>query len=99
MKRKILMILSLCVLCSMILGACGPQQSEQMADTTQAPAETTVVTEPAFTLESIRTAQLSDVPGRICELYMHLMNRYLALGEEFITILPAICFTTGLWTR
>lgn len=26
----------------------------------------------------------SDIAGRICELYMHLIDRYLALGEEFM---------------
>lgn len=62
MKRKTLIILSLCVLCSVLLGACGPQQPEQMPGTVQLPTETTVATEPGFTLESIRTAQLSDVP-------------------------------------
>ena len=34
---------------------------------------------------------LSDVPGRICELYMHLINRYMNLGEEFMKSF----YTTG----
>lgn len=34
---------------------------------------------------------MQDVPGRICELYMHLINRYLELGEEFMKSF----YTTG----
>ncbi|MBR1457598.1 MAG: TetR/AcrR family transcriptional regulator [Oscillospiraceae bacterium] len=34
---------------------------------------------------------LSDVAGRVCELYMHLIGRYLALGEEFMKSF----YTTG----
>ena len=34
---------------------------------------------------------LSDVAGRVCELYMHLIDRYLALGEEFMKSF----YTTG----
>ncbi len=33
----------------------------------------------------------SDVAGRVCELYMHLIDRYLALGEEFMKSF----YTTG----
>jgi AcrR family transcriptional regulator len=32
-----------------------------------------------------------DVAGRICELYMHLIDRYLTLGEEFMKSF----YTTG----
>ena len=34
---------------------------------------------------------LADVAGRICELYMHLIDRYLTLGEEFMKSF----YTTG----
>ena len=34
----------------------------------------------SFVLET----PLEDVAGRICELYMHLIDRYLTLGEEFM---------------
>lgn len=34
---------------------------------------------------------LEDVAGRICELYMHLIDRYLTLGEEFMKSF----YTTG----
>ena len=34
---------------------------------------------------------LSDVSERVCELYMHLIDRYLALGEEFMKSF----YTTG----
>lgn len=34
---------------------------------------------------------LSDIAGRVCELYMHLIDRYLALGEEFMKSF----YTTG----
>ena len=34
---------------------------------------------------------LSDTAGRVCELYMHLIDRYLALGEEFMKSF----YTTG----
>ena len=36
-------------------------------------------------------APLADVAGRICELYMHLIDRYLTLGEEFMKSF----YTTG----
>ena len=32
-----------------------------------------------------------DIAGRVCELYMHLIDRYLALGEEFMKSF----YTTG----
>ena len=41
----------------------------------------------SFALET----PLEDVAGRICELYMHLIDRYLALGEEFMKSF----YTTG----
>lgn len=41
----------------------------------------------SFVLET----PLSDVAGRVCELYMHLIDRYLALGEEFMKSF----YTTG----
>lgn len=34
---------------------------------------------------------LEDVAGRVCELYMHLIDRYLELGEEFMKSF----YTTG----
>ena len=34
---------------------------------------------------------LADVAGRVCELYMHLIDRYLTLGEEFMKSF----YTTG----
>ena len=34
----------------------------------------------SFALET----PLEDIAGRVCELYMHLINRYLSLGEEFM---------------
>ena len=30
------------------------------------------------------TTPLSDIAGRVCELYMHLIERYLSLGEAFV---------------
>lgn len=33
----------------------------------------------------------SDIAGRVCELYMHLINRYLSLGEDFMKSF----YTTG----
>ena len=41
----------------------------------------------SFALET----PLEDVAGRICELYMHLIDRYLTLGEEFMKSF----YTTG----
>lgn len=41
----------------------------------------------SFVLET----PLEDVAGRICELYMHLIDRYLTLGEEFMKSF----YTTG----
>jgi len=41
----------------------------------------------SFVLET----PLFDVAGRVCELYMHLIDRYLALGEEFMKSF----YTTG----
>ena len=41
----------------------------------------------SFVLET----PLSDIAGRVCELYMHLIDRYLALGEEFMKSF----YTTG----
>ena len=41
----------------------------------------------SFALET----PLEDVAGRICELYMHLTDRYLTLGEEFMKSF----YTTG----
>lgn len=41
----------------------------------------------SFVLET----PLSDVAGRVCELYMHLIDRYLNLGEEFMKSF----YTTG----
>ena len=41
----------------------------------------------SFVLET----PLSNVAGRVCELYMHLIDRYLALGEEFMKSF----YTTG----
>lgn len=41
----------------------------------------------SFVLET----PLSDIAGRVCELYMHLINRYLALGEDFMKSF----YTTG----
>ena len=41
----------------------------------------------SFVLET----PLSDTAGRVCELYMHLIDRYLALGEEFMKSF----YTTG----
>ena len=32
-----------------------------------------------------------DIAGRVCELYMHLINRYLSLGEDFMKSF----YTTG----
>lgn len=34
---------------------------------------------------------LSDISGRVCELYMHLIHRYLEMGEEFMKSF----YTTG----
>ena len=34
---------------------------------------------------------LSDIAGRVCELYMHLIRRYLSLGEDFMKSF----YTTG----
>ena len=34
---------------------------------------------------------LADVAGRVCELYMHLIDRYLTLGEKFMKSF----YTTG----
>ena len=34
---------------------------------------------------------LSDIAGRVCELYMHLIRRYLSLGEDFLKSF----YTTG----
>ena len=33
----------------------------------------------------------SDISGRVCELYMHLIDRYLSLGEDFMKSF----YTTG----
>ena len=41
----------------------------------------------SFVLET----PLTDIAGRVCELYMHLIDRYLALGEEFMKSF----YTTG----
>jgi AcrR family transcriptional regulator len=41
----------------------------------------------SFALET----PLADVAGRVCELYMHLIDRYLTLGEEFMKSF----YTTG----
>lgn len=41
----------------------------------------------SFVLET----PLEDVAGRVCELYMHLIDRYLELGEEFMKSF----YTTG----
>ena len=41
----------------------------------------------SFVLET----PLEDVAGRVCELYMHLIDRYLDLGEEFMKSF----YTTG----
>ena len=41
----------------------------------------------SFVLET----PLSDISGRVCELYMHLINRYLSLGEDFMKSF----YTTG----
>jgi len=41
----------------------------------------------SFVLET----PLSDVAERVCELYMHLIDRYLTLGEEFMKSF----YTTG----
>ena len=41
----------------------------------------------SFVLET----PLADVAGRVCELYMHLIDRYLTLGEEFMKSF----YTTG----
>ena len=39
----------------------------------------------------ILNTPLSDIAGRVCELYMHLINRYLMLGDEFMKSF----YTTG----
>ena len=41
----------------------------------------------SFVLET----PLEDIAGRVCELYMHLISRYLTLGEEFMKSF----YTTG----
>ena len=41
----------------------------------------------SFVLET----PLSDIAGRVCELYMHLIDRYLSLGEDFMKSF----YTTG----
>jgi AcrR family transcriptional regulator len=41
----------------------------------------------SFVLET----SLSDIAGRVCELYMHLIRRYLSLGEDFMKSF----YTTG----
>ena len=41
----------------------------------------------SFVLETLP----SDIAGRVCELYMHLINRYLSLGEDFMKSF----YTTG----
>lgn len=62
MKHKTLIsVIALCVLCGVLLGACMKTSTESTVGQTQ-PVVTTAPTEPGFTVESIRTAELSDVP-------------------------------------
>lgn len=65
MKRKnFISLTALCLLLVLLLGACGGgQMPEQPGTTNQTQAPTTVETEPPFSLDSIRTAQLADVPA------------------------------------
>lgn len=65
MKRNTLLsVTALCLASALLLGACGAQQLPEPPVTTQPQTQppTTVATEPPFTIDSIRTAQLSDVP-------------------------------------
>ena len=48
------------------------------------------VREASFESFQLKTP-LSDIAGRVCELYMHLIDRYLMLGEEFMKSF----YTTG----
>jgi len=48
------------------------------------------VRETSFDSFELKTP-LSDIAGRVFELYMHLIDRYLALGEEFMKSF----YTTG----
>jgi hypothetical protein len=68
MKRKnLISLITICLVCAIFLGACSgaqssPEQSE-LNGTTQTVPPTTEATQPPFTLDSIRTATLSDVPA------------------------------------
>lgn len=63
MKRNTLaVLLALSLLCALLLGACGTGNAPQTDGQTQQ-TQPTVATEPPFTLDSIRIAELSDIPA------------------------------------
>ena len=61
-RRTLISVMARCLMFALLLGACSGQQQQVQPGNSQTQPPTTVVTEPAFTLDSIRTAQLTDVP-------------------------------------
>lgn len=60
--RTLISVTAMCILCAFLLGACLQTSTESTIGQTTPPT-TTVPTEPGFTVESIRTAEFSDVPA------------------------------------
>ena len=60
--RTLIAVTAMCLLCALLLGACLQTSTESTIEQTTPPT-TAAPTEPGFTVESIRTAQLSDLPA------------------------------------
>ena len=60
--RTLIAVMAMCLLCALLLGACLQTSTESTIEQTTPPT-TAAPTEPGFTVESIRTAQLSDLPA------------------------------------
>jgi len=61
-NRTLISAVAICLLCALLLGACMRTSTESTVAQTP-PTTTAAPTQPGFTVESIRTAQLSDVPA------------------------------------